>query len=377
MIYTAILKPTKECNAQCEYCCTPPDGIKRWTIEKTQQVIDKLLPHMSQRSSIVFHGGEPMMMGPDYYYQINDYIKSKKPDINIGIQTNLLLYKSSAWKDLFLNVFSGGVSTSYEPDNHSRILNGSSVKYANVFFNALEQLIDDGIKPLVIGTFSSLSLNDGMRLYEFSINRKRRSFHIRLNYQYPMGRIRDTGPAITPVEYGEMLIDVYNRWIVDAPSFIVTPLNQMLKICLTGDNNICPWTNSCGGQFVSIDPDGSTYNCGLFSDMHIQEYCFGNIFKQPVNELLASPAARNIRRRRVNILPDCSSCRHFSVCQGGCARDSVLFNEDLYGKFYYCKSWKMVFDRIKESIRTGEADEVIGYSGLKNISVSSHEANVC
>ena len=45
-------------------------------------------------------------------------------------------------------------------------------------------------------------------------------------------------------------------------------------------------------------------------------------------------------------------------------RDAVLYNHGLGGKFHYCQSWMMVFDRIKETVRNGEADGTIRKYGL-------------
>ena len=45
-------------------------------------------------------------------------------------------------------------------------------------------------------------------------------------------------------------------------------------------------------------------------------------------------------------------------------RDAELYGRGLGGKFYYCESWKAVFDRIKESIKSGEAKNVIEKMGF-------------
>ena len=68
--------------------------------------------------------------------------------------------------------------------------------------------------------------------------------------------------------------------------------------------------------------------------------------------------------RRVKVPDSCKSCIHFEECEGGCMRDSVLFDRGLYGKFYYCLAWQELFSRIKESIITGEADALSAAMGL-------------
>ncbi|EQL43207.1 hypothetical protein M770_32790 (plasmid) [Pseudomonas aeruginosa VRFPA03] len=144
---------------------------------------------------------------------------------------------------------------------------------------------------------------------------------------------------------------------------------------------LCPWTKSCGGRFLTIDPDGSVYNCSEFSDFGDKRFRFGNILTGEVQEakpvevkfysgadiapaLTASPASREIMGRAVNLPPDCKTCPHFTECEGGCARDAVLFEKGMGGKFGYCQSWKMVFNRLKQSVVTGEADRILYKLGI-------------
>jgi sulfatase maturation enzyme AslB (radical SAM superfamily) len=75
--------------------------------------------------------------------------------------------------------------------------------------------------------------------------------------------------------------------------------------------------------------------------------------------LTTSKASREIMSRQVMLPPDCKTCRHYEECEGGCARDAVLFERGMAGKFGYCESWKMVFDRLKASVISGEADRIL------------------
>ncbi len=56
-------------------------------------------------------------------------------------------------------------------------------------------------------------------------------------------------------------------------------------------------------------------------------------------------------------------------------RDSLLFQNGLYGKFHYCKSWKKVLTRIKESILNGEAKGVLDKYGVNLEDAQSYIKN--
>lgn len=366
MISTVIAKPTKLCNADCQYCSTPPDGQGKWSLDDFRRYFDAVAPKLSGQAVWLWHGGEPMLMGPDFYWKAHEHAIEQVPQIRFSMQTNILAY-GPKWTEILQTVFRRSVSTSYDPDELNRTVKGSAVKFHSVFFQKFEQMLDDGFRPTLIGTYTGSSAPKALEIYERNKGRKGREVSLRMNYRYPVGRSYGEGESISPEAYGKMLLEVYNRWIKDNPPFMVTPLDEMLGKVVGTEGSRCPWTKSCGGRFLSIDPDGSVYNCAEFGSLgqslseagQADPYRYGNLKSESLSEMLGSRAAMDIRRRRIDLPADCQSCRHFEQCEGGCARDAALYERGLGGKFYYCRSWIDVFDRIKESVLTGEADELI------------------
>lgn len=315
-------------------------------------------------------------MKPEFYRQCADYANARHPGIKFAIQTNLLAYKSTRWKDVFQTVFEGRISTSYDPYKKYRTVKGSADSYDRLFWRSMDAVIGDGFRPLVIGVYDEGAAPAALEMYDLAKSYGVYGFDIRLNYAYPAGRVKDSGMLIKPRTYGQMLIDLYDRWLTDLPTFNITPLDQMLQKVAGYRSTLCPWTKSCGGKFLTIDPDGSVYNCSEFSDLGDRSYCFGNILTgevvdsstselkiynsmEVVPALAASSPSLEIMRRQLKFPVDCKSCAHFSECEGGCARDSVLFERGMGGKFGYCESWKMVFTRLKSSVASGEADKLL------------------
>lgn len=364
MIHTVIAKPTKQCNADCSFCSAPPDvnGAGKWTMDDFKFYFDRLSPHLSRGAYIIWHGGEPMLLGPKWYEQARQYAdKQGREDIKFSIQTNLLAYKREVWEDTFKYIMGGRVSTSYEPDESDRTLRGSPSRYNQIFMAKLNEALDDGLRPMVIGTYTEFTAPLAMKVYDKSLSMgDGRSFDVRVNYRYPAGRARSMGRIIEPETYGNTLLEMYERWMTEAPDFRITPLDQMLEKSIgVRSEQQCPWTNSCGGGFLGLEPNGDVYNCADFADLDDEQYRFGNLRETDLPTCLKTKAAKDIRRRRVDLPQDCLSCPHFSECRGGCARDAVLYGKDLNGKFEYCLSWKMIFGRIKESIMSGEADKLL------------------
>ncbi|MFK4132051.1 radical SAM protein [Pseudomonas luteola] len=380
MFYTVIAKPTKACNADCSYCSSPPDDENSWSIDDFKLIFDRLESRLSDGCNWIWHGGEPMLQGPEFFIEAHNYAKLKKPDIKFSIQTNLLLYKSKRWKSVFTDVFEKRISTSFDPEAKLRTINGDPKKYEKQFRRKLQEVLNDGFEPLVISVFNTENAYRMQEMYEWAISSVGRTFHIRFNYQYPAGRAVDLSDILSPTEYGANLLSIYDQWVRDYPPFDVVPLSQMLMKVIGKEGDQCPWTNSCGGKFLSIEPNGDLYNCGDFADLGDPKYRFGNVRELTLDgskrevvvgfvrkaiasdfaeSLMDSPAVANMMSRKVRMPMDCFTCRHFKECQGGCMRDAELYGRGLGGKFYYCESWKMVFDRIKESVLSGEADNLL------------------
>lgn len=362
---TLIAKPTKFCNATCAYCCAPTEvnGAPKWSIDEFKAYFDKLHPYLMPRALILWHGGEPMLMGPDFYWKAWDYVQEVKPGIRFSMQSNILGYDSRRWKDLLKGPFEGSVSTSFDPDEQHREFRGSTSLYTKIFNARLDAMLNDGFHPKVIGTYTEETIHLAHTMYDRAMALGEDAFDVRVNYRYPAGRDDGNGAMITPESYGKVLLELYERWIKDVPSFLVTPLDDMFNKTIGIDGSRCPWTRSCGGHFLGLEPNGDVYNCSEFADTADQEYRFGNLKENTMPELMMSRASHEARRRRYNLPMDCKSCRHFEQCEGGCMRDAVLFERGMGGKFYYCRSWMMVLDRIKQSIATGEADALILRSG--------------
>lgn len=305
-----------------------------------------------------------MLMGADFYWKAWEYVQQVRPGIRFSMQSNILGYDSRRWKDLLSGPFEYSVSTSFDPDEQFREFRGSTARYTQVFNKRLDAMLADGFRPKIIGTYTEETIGLAMSMYDRALALGDKTFNVRINYRYPAGRDTGQGEMLLPKTYGKFLLEIYERWIKDAPPFVVTPLDEMFKKVIGLEAMRCPWTNQCGGHFLGIEPNFDVYNCSEFADLGDAEYAFGNIKEMSVPQLLASRAARATIRRRVDVPMDCKSCRHFNECEGGCMRDAVLYGKGLGGKFHYCKSWMMVFDRIKETVMTGEADAAIRMYGL-------------
>lgn len=345
-ISTLIIKPTKACNADCSYCSAPPEDNAKWTLDTFKYVIDKIYPYLSDNVLLLIHGGEPLLMGPNFYLEAKAYTASLEKNFNFSLQSNLLSYKTETWKKVMVEVFEGSISTSFEPGEASRTIKGSNDKYVEKFNGSISAMHKDGLYPLIIATIGKQDPGTAKRIYNYCASFSP-ELPFRLNFRYPAGRNADED-AISPETFTEVLEEVYQMWIADGQPMYAVPFSNLIEINSGRRFAQCPWTSNCGGRFLEIEPNGDVYNCGQFADLKDETYRFGNIFKQDMKSIMSSLAINKIKRRKVNLPKDCLSCEFLKDCQGGCTRDAVMFDGDPYAKFRYCHTWKRLFTLAKE-----------------------------
>jgi len=378
---TLLLKSTKKCNATCTHCSAIKNKQRNLTLEDAKNIIDKVAKYVFGRCSLIFHGGEPMLMGVDFYKELIEYIENKYPNkFTYAMQSNFLLYNKE-WFEL-ISKYKIGMSTSYDFYSDIRNLGGNVKKYYDIWYKNIKQFQKDmseylntDFYPYVINIVNKQNHKKIKEIYEIA---KKEKFNIRHNYFYKVGRGDKNSEKyyIEPEDYGKFLVDMFNLWINDALAgnidinfFKVYPSSYFVEKVISIDNggHMCPWLNTCGGTFLAIEPTGVFYNCSEMAD--INGFPYGNIFEiDDLKEIILTENFQKIYQRRRKLPKECLSCKYYKYCQGGCMRDSYI-NErnfgNLYGKTWACKAWYMIFEEVLKYKNFFEKVYVIDKMNLK------------
>src|SRR5579859_4100460 len=101
-----VLQSTPFCNINCSYCYLPQrDDRQKLDIADVGRIFEKLVtfPTIGERVTVVWHAGEPLVLGPEYYEAAFTCISEKCPKnltVQQSFQTNGMLI-DDAWCDLF------------------------------------------------------------------------------------------------------------------------------------------------------------------------------------------------------------------------------------------------------------------------------------
>ena len=102
-----VLQSTSFCNIDCSYCYLPNRSIKgRMSMRTIEKLFDSLtsIPFF-ESLTVLWHAGEPLILGTAYYQDAFATIRGRKPDrleIRHNFQTNGTLI-NQAWADFFRN----------------------------------------------------------------------------------------------------------------------------------------------------------------------------------------------------------------------------------------------------------------------------------
>ena len=120
----AVIKVAERCNINCSYCYVFNKGdesFKGRPVKISQQVMTETAAYLAQgardlkasAATIIFHGGEPLMMGKrnfDTFAATLLAALTDIPSVRLGVQTNALLLDDE-WVDIFArHRMSAGVS---------------------------------------------------------------------------------------------------------------------------------------------------------------------------------------------------------------------------------------------------------------------------
>ncbi|TSC54001.1 MAG: uncharacterized protein LiPW30_787 [Parcubacteria group bacterium LiPW_30] len=123
---TILAEPTSDCNLACAYCYKGNKSHKIMSHLTLENMLKKIILYNEQHnlsSSFVWHGGEPTMVGQNFFKKVFDYIDSLncKHSISHAIQTNGTLLNDPLLDILAEHKVSIGVSLDGIAEYHDRI----------------------------------------------------------------------------------------------------------------------------------------------------------------------------------------------------------------------------------------------------------------
>lgn len=318
---TIMLKLTLACNLHCSYCY---HSNMRTAEKMNLDIFEKVLIKCQKYDEIkmVWHGGEPLLMGLDFFKKIIKLQKNSGLNIINNIQTNLTLLNDD-WIQFFLdNKFSIGTSLDGVKEIHDFTRNNSFDKV----IIAIKKIQE---KNIPIAAIATITLESLPYLYE--------NFQLFKNLNINMTFNCEISNKNSKV-YEFAIRFYYDLYLGSNKSIRFEPIQKISKFfddefchgCLYGDN--------CIGTANAILANGDVYFCGRLANNYGY---LGNVYEKDFSFGFDNLLVKKYHNENEIRIQKCSNCEYFKMCRNGCFN-----NRDVNGIDSFCEAYKGIFKHI-------------------------------
>jgi len=356
--FQVMVKPIGAvCNLDCSYCYYLTKSALYPKGQSPRMADDLLESYIIQHieacpKELIFflwHGGEPTMLGLDYFRRIVELQRKHRPAgrrILNGIQTNATLLDEEWCRFLAAEHFQVGISIDGPKELHDpyRITKAGRPTHKRVM-ESFRLLKRHRVACDVLCVVHRWNVREPTAVYRFfrEIGADFLQFLPLVVREGEMGVSPETVPAEA---YGNFLCTVFEEWVRDDTGRLaIQNFDEAARPLRGVDHAVCIFRATCG-DVVVVEHNGDFYSCDHFVD---QEHRLGNIRETPLVEMLESPAQREFGRKKRDALPRfCRECEVLDACNGGCPKDRFLRTPDgEEGLNYLCAGFRRLFTRSR------------------------------
>jgi uncharacterized protein len=351
---TLIIKVTNACNMRCRYCFIEPSVYHKTMKSDTARRVVRAFLDSSYFHSVqfVWHGGEPLLRGRDFFEQILHEQRRRPTKVAFGnaTQTNATRLDDEMMDFLIGNGFGIGLSmdgSAAVNDNSRQLRMADSHQSAHaVTIDAARRLSVRGQQPAAIVVINKNNVGAPEEVYR---GFKAARIHMKLNALTRSG-LADTALgadlAIDPEEWGSFMVRLFDLWYDDPEPIInIEPFTQHIRRMLgVPTAHSCFFTRSCHHFFLGISPDGDLFPCGMFQGE--PSFRYGNISDTAPEDVAETLIFKEIEEREKRVLETCAKCAFYDLCYSGCMFHSLKDSKVLAEKDYYCAGYKQYFEHV-------------------------------
>lgn len=342
---TIIAKPTSECNFRCAYCYHATTHYEEGILAVTQlEKLIRLAQEEYDRVEYVWHGGEPLLCGVDYFRNIIELQRKwqrKSLVIDNSVQTNGYLLSEQ-----FIHFFrkhNFSVSVSLDGPADCNTLRQST----NEVIDRIASAQEAGLRLSTISVIHALNYDHQIEMYEFF---KSMRLPMKFNPIFNCGSTEENSQyllAIAP--YVSSLKALYDYWLLDQTAVPVDPLDQYIHMKLFGKGIDCIY-GSCLYHWIGIDHNGDIYPCGRSFG---PDYQIGTITEiRHISDVFKNSNFIDLLRKSIIRRSICqNTCGYYGICEGGCNNNALIENGSVeVNGGVLCDVLREMYDYIGASI---------------------------
>lgn len=374
--YHVMAKPIGPiCNINCSYCFylekenlypNSLPGTANWKM--SDEVLETYIQQKLQATntpveSFAWQGGEPTLLGVDYFRRVVELQKkyANGTKIENAFQTNGILIDEQ-WCEFFAeNDFLIGLSIDGPQEIHDkyRVDKGGKPTFDKVV-RAVELFKKFRVEFNTLTTVHRFNSYYPMEVYNFlkSVGSGFMQFIPiveRISKQKPSDGLSLVLPnkpnadvsdwSVEPDQFGEFLVQIFDEWVrKDVGRYYIQLFDVSLEVWYGMKASLCVFDETCG-RALAIEHNGDLYSCDHYV---YPENKLGNIMESPMASMVQSDQQKKFGDDKRDKLPEyCQSCEVKFICNGECPKNRFMQTPDgEEGLNYLCAGYKRFFNHI-------------------------------
>ncbi|HEG44677.1 MAG TPA: anaerobic sulfatase maturase, partial [Phycisphaerales bacterium] len=311
--FTLLIKPSgPDCNINCSYCfyaCKSSlfgGSRHRMSDEVLEKLVSSYLPLRFPNSSFAWQGGEPTLMGLDFFKRVVELQRKYGEDgqvVTNALQTNGILLDDQWCKFLHEYKFLVGISLDGPEKfhNHHRMDFSGKGTFDRVMAS-IERCKQNKVEFNILVLLSDHNVGHPDEIFDFFMEQKIRFLQF-VQCVEPDPETGDvTDFSITPRQYGEFLCRIFDRWVEHGITKLsVRTFDSLLSYCVGQGQTECTFQHKCS-DYIVVEHNGDVFCCDFFVE---EQWRIGNIMETPIEELASSKMKRQFSRQKQSIDNKC------------------------------------------------------------------------
>jgi uncharacterized protein len=334
-------------------------------------IVQHLEAHPGPTVPFSWHGGEPTLLGLDFFRRVVALQKKHLPPgrrVFNGIQTNGTLLDEDWVRFLAQEGFSVGLSLDGPRRLHDRLrLTRDGAPTHDRARQGFDLLVKHGVACEILCVVGAHNVRHPLEVYRFF--REMGAAHIGFLPLVIPGPEGGVDPLSVPAQaWGEFLCDVFDHWLeLDIGRLKVQIFEEAARTAFGQEHSLCLFRPTCG-RIPVVERNGDFFSCDHFVE---PAHCLGNIMETHLARLLDSPAQQAFGRSKLESLPRlCRTCPVLAMCNGGCPKNRFLTTPDGQGGLnYLCQGYKRFFTHCRPFL-----EEVAAQWRRQNLSAHGGQA---
>ena len=360
---SVLIKPTSSrCNLNCGYCfylrkaeLYPWSDHPTMTLETYEAFVRQYVEGFLPPYGFNWQGGEPTMMGLDFYRGVvdlqqqvwRDASSGRRPAFTNSIQTNGTLLNDD-WASFFTqNRWLVGVSIDGPPELHDdQRVDWSDRPTHDRVMDGVEFLRSRGVEFNVLVVVNSSNVEHPEDVLRWLVKQGFDNLQFipcaepLPGHPFIDGMDSASPGTITPKQYGEFLKRIFDAWVsIGIDRVRMRGFDNLIQMLWGQPAEMCELATECG--YVVLEHNGDCYPCDFFVE---PEWLLGNVNETPLGEMIAGEKFAKFAGQKSQLNDQCGSCEWLTLCQGECPRYRITNEGRADGALpYFCPSFKMFF----------------------------------